>query len=123
MSVLYDVPAGQALLIQGPTRARITGNGRPAIGNGANVVAPTLTSLNPATAVHGAAPFVMHAIGTGFTQNCVINFGGIDMPTVFNSATDISCVVDGTAVAAAGSAVVNVKNGPLVTGNQTFTWS
>ncbi|UQD96086.1 hypothetical protein [Bradyrhizobium japonicum] len=122
MSVLYDVPAGQSLLIQGPTRARITGAGKPAIGNGANVAAPALTSLNPNTAVHGAAPFVLHAVGTGFTQNCVINFDGIDMPTAFNSATDISTVIDGTA-AVAGVKVVNVKNGPLVSGNQNFTWT
>lgn len=122
MSVLYDVPAGQSLLIQGPSSTRITGANKPAIGNGATVAAPVLTSLNPNTAVHGAAPFVLHAIGTGFTQNCVINFGGVDMPTAFNSATDISCVIDGTA-AVAGTKVVFVKNGPLVSGNENFTWS
>jgi hypothetical protein len=122
MSVLYDVPAGQSLLVQGPTRARITGLGKPAIGNGATVAAPVLSSLTPATAVHGAAPLVLHAIGTGFTQNCVINYGGLDMPTVFNSATDISTVIDGTLVAA-GAVVVNVKNGPLVSANQNFTWT
>lgn len=125
MSIMYDVPTGQSLLVQGPVRARITGGAgqRPAIGNGATVAAPVLTSLNPATAVHGAAAFVLHAIGTGFTQNCVINFNGVDLPTQLNSATDLSAVVDGTLVAAAGTAVAFVKNGPLVSGNQNFTWS
>jgi hypothetical protein len=69
--------------------------------------APTLTSLNPATAVHGAAALTVHAIGTKFTAGCKIVYGRTALPTTLVSATDLSASV--TPGATAGTVPVVVR--------------
>jgi hypothetical protein len=54
---------------------------------------PVLTSINPATAVCSSADLTMHALGSGFTTDTKIMFGGTQQVTTFVSATDITCVV------------------------------
>jgi uncharacterized protein (TIGR03437 family) len=124
MSILYDVPAGQSLLIQGPASATIKGAAaNPAIGAGANVAGPTLTSLSPNTAVHGTgAMLTMTATGTNFSPACKITIGGFERPTTYISATQVSCVIDPSQWAAGAQPVV-VKNGHLLSAAVNFTFT
>jgi len=49
-----------------------------------------VTSLSPGSATIGDPAFDMHVHGTGFTQDSVIYFNGLEEPTTYHSATDVS---------------------------------
>jgi hypothetical protein len=68
--------------------------------------APVLTTLTPATAVVGAAPFTVQVAGTGFVAADVVTWNGAAVPTTFVSATALTAAID--AVAAAGDIAVTV---------------
>ena len=55
--------------------------------------APTLTSLDPNTAVLGSEDVVMRCLGTNFTEDSVINFAGQFEPIVFVSPEEITTIV------------------------------
>jgi len=55
---------------------------------------PVAGSLSPATAVIGGANFTLHVIGTGFKPGAVIVFAGVDEPTTFVSATELTTLVN-----------------------------
>lgn len=57
---------------------------------GGNAVIPTLTSLVPPNAVIGSASFDLHVHGTNFTPESVIIFAGVEEPTTFISATEVT---------------------------------
>jgi hypothetical protein len=57
---------------------------------------PTLTLLNPATAVAGSEDQTVSCTGTGFTANSIVTFGGVDTQSVFNSDTELLIVVKPT---------------------------
>lgn len=67
---------------------------------------PVLTTLTPATAIVGAAPFTVQVAGTGFVAADVVTWNGAAVPTTFVSATDLTAAID--AVAAAGDIAVTV---------------
>ena len=56
-------------------------------------LAPTLTSLDPNTAVLGSEDFTLRCLGTNFTEESVINFAGQPEPIVFVSAEEITTIV------------------------------
>jgi hypothetical protein len=68
--------------------------------------APVLTSLTPATAVMGAAPFTVQVAGTGFVAADVVTWNGAAVATTFVSATELTAAID--TVAAAGDIAVTV---------------
>jgi hypothetical protein len=68
--------------------------------------APVLTTLTPATAIVGAAPFTVQVAGTGFVAADVVTWNGAAVPTTFVSATELTAAID--AVAAAGDIAVTV---------------
>jgi hypothetical protein len=55
--------------------------------------APTLTSLNPATAASGDPPFTLSVIGTNFSSNCQIVFGNSVEVGVHVSDTELTTKV------------------------------
>jgi len=55
---------------------------------------PTVAALAPATAVIGGANFTLHVTGTGFKPGAVIVFAGVDEPTTFVSATEVTTLVN-----------------------------
>jgi hypothetical protein len=55
--------------------------------------AGTVTGITPTTAVCGGPDVTLHVQGTGFTPATVILFNGLEEPTVFVSATDVTTVV------------------------------
>ena len=55
--------------------------------------APVLSSLEPNTAVLNTPDVTMHCIGSGFTEESVINFAGQPEPIVFVSDTEITTII------------------------------
>jgi hypothetical protein len=76
-------------------------------------VTPTVTAINPATAVVGGANFTLVVTGTGFDANSDISVGGANVPTTFVSATELSTPIDMTQWLAAISVPVAVYNGAV----------
>lgn len=89
-----------------------------------NVPAPTLTSISPSSAVAGAAPITLTAIGSGFINVSVVRWNGADRPTTFVSSTQLTAAIPASDLAAAGAAQVTVFNpapGGGLSGALTFT--
>jgi hypothetical protein len=85
---------------------------------------PTITSINPNTAVSVTGPDVtMVVTGTGFSAGITkITWDGIDEPTTVISATQCSTLVRPSTALSPKVAVVKVRNGEfLSTGSQNFT--
>jgi hypothetical protein len=68
--------------------------------------APVLTTLIPATALVGTAPFTVQVQGTGFVAADVVTWNGAAVPTTFVSVTELTASI--AAVAAAGDLAVTV---------------
>lgn len=71
--------------------------------------APVLSSLTPATAVHGAADAAVVCTGTGFQPGSVVKFGAVSKATTFISKTSISFIAPNLA-SPAGTTSVTVRN-------------
>jgi hypothetical protein len=69
---------------------------------------PVLSSISPATAVHGAADLTMTATGSGFTNASMIFFNGVQLTTTFASDVSISATVQ-PSLFAAGAVPVTVR--------------
>lgn len=82
-------------------------------------IPPTITALQP-NSIAGDAGFVeVHAIGTGFSEDCVIVFGGEVLGTAFESPTDLRCTIGGTH--GVGETPLLVRRGDLESNALTFT--
>jgi hypothetical protein len=81
---------------------------------GAAPVAPTVTSLSPATAVIGDPVFDIHVHGTGFNASSIITFNGLDEPTTFVSETELTTGINMPLWVSPAVVPVAVKNGDLV---------
>ena len=86
------------------------------------VAPPVLTSLSPATAVSGDPEFTLSCIGTGFTSLTVINFAGVDEPTIFVNDTEVTTIVKPSLFAPA-TVPVYVRNGSQASGSASFTFT
>jgi hypothetical protein len=78
--------------------------------SGANNPVPTLTSLNPPSAVAGGAAFNLVVTGTGFGANSVVRWNGAARTTTFTSSTQLQAGILATDVASTGAAQVTVFN-------------
>src|SRR5262249_42670399 len=76
---------------------------------------PSLTSLSPNTATAGGAGFTLTVNGSNFIFNSVVQWNGVDHPTVFVSGTQLTATIPASDIAAAGSASVTVFNPPIGT--------
>ena len=73
------------------------------------IPAPTLTAIDPATAVAGSGDFTVTATGANYYENCVIMSVGIEKPTTYVNETTLTTVV--TALTnPGGSMSILVKN-------------
>ena len=70
----------------------------------------TVTTVNPATAAVGAAPFAITVNGTGFTAGSVVSFDGDPRPTTFVSDTQLTAGV-ASPVGPARTVQVSVSTG------------
>jgi hypothetical protein len=76
--------------------------------------APDIESLDPDEVDAGdATDITMHVHGTGFTEESVITFNGLDEPTVFVSETEVTTIVKPSLFTVPAVCPVTVKNGAL----------
>jgi hypothetical protein len=86
--------------------------------------APTLTSLDPNTAVLGSEDFTLRCLGTNFTEESVIVFAGQFEPIVFVSAEEITTIVKPSLGWGVVTVPVSVQNpGPQMTPSLDFTFT
>ena len=76
-----------------------------------NPLAPTLTSISPASARLDGA-FTLTANGTGFTTASVVQWNGAPRPTTYVSATQLRASIPASDRATAGTASVTVNTPP-----------
>ena len=76
---------------------------------------PTLASISPTTAVHGAANITITCTGAGFVSGATkVTYDGLDQPTTFVSATSVTAPYPLASVPAAKVVAVNVRVNTLL---------
>jgi outer membrane protein assembly factor BamB len=78
-------------------------------GNAATAT-PTITSLNPTSAVAGGPAFTLTIVGVNFAASSLVQWNGLPLTTTFTSSTQISAQVSAPDIAAPGSAAITVSN-------------
>jgi len=113
----------QRRVTRGAWRARFTHQKLNSRGS-STFTTPTLTSISPTTAVHGAANATLTATGTGFVAGITkITYNGIDQATTVASGTSATAVLPNL-TAPIGTMSVNVRTVTLFsTTAKTFTWT
>ncbi len=82
----------------------------------------TITSINPNSAIAGAAGFTLTVTGTGFLSGAVVSWNSTALATSFGSATQLTATVPASLLAQSGSATVLVTNPSQAQSNTaTFT--
>ena len=89
---------------------------------------PTISALDPASAVIGGAAFNLGVTGTNFvtgSTGAVVRWNGSDLVTTRDSATHLTAAVPASAIAAVGSATITVRNGtaPAAPISNTLTFT
>ena len=87
---------------------------------------PTIASLSPNTATAGEAAFTLTVDGGNFVPGAVVRWNGVNRPTTFVSAIQLTASISADDIARAGTADVTVVNPPLGGGTSnaaTFTIS
>ena len=84
--------------------------GRPAWGQTPALPAPTITSLNPSSALAGGSAFNLAVNGTDFVSGSVVRWNGSDRATTYVNDTRLTASIPATDIATAGSASVTVFN-------------
>ncbi|HYC78985.1 MAG TPA: hypothetical protein VEI02_15265, partial [Planctomycetota bacterium] len=89
-----------------------------------NSAFPTLASVAPNSGTAGAASVALVATGTGFNPASKVRWNGVDLPTGFTSASQLTATVGAAQLATAGAATVTIFNpfpGGGTSFGQTFT--
>jgi hypothetical protein len=106
-------PGLYRLLLAGLTVSRLLagcgGGGYSAPPPSSNPV-PTITSLNPNSAVAGSAAFTLTVTGTNFLSASAVQWNGSARPTTFVSSTQVQAQISAADVAPVGSFNVTVFN-------------
>jgi hypothetical protein len=84
---------------------------------------PVLTSIDPYFAMIGTPDITMRALGTQFTDACVILFNNGPEPTTFVSATELTTIVKPSLAEIPLSVPVAVQLGEFVTSAVTFEFT
>ena len=63
--------------------------------------APVLTGLDPIWKTAGGAEFTLTASGSGFVNGSKVLWGGVERPTVFQSATELTATIPAADIAEA----------------------
>jgi hypothetical protein len=98
-------------------------NGLVAILTAGSVVAPSITSLSPSSAAIGSPVFDLHVIGTGFTPASKIVFNGIEEPTTYVSATELTTGINMPLWQAPVIVPVTVTEGDLISDQMLFEFT
>lgn len=92
-----------------PAAGGFTSNSSPFTITAPNPV-PAITTLNPATAFAGDAPFTLTITGSNFLNNSVVKYNGSDRTTTYISATQLSISVTAADLANPTTAAITVVN-------------
>jgi uncharacterized protein len=84
-------------------------------------VAPTISSLSPASITAGNAGFTLTVSGANLLPSSTVNWNGSPLATTPVSASELTATVTASEVAAAGTASVTVVNPGGVSAPATFT--
>jgi FG-GAP-like repeat/Abnormal spindle-like microcephaly-assoc'd, ASPM-SPD-2-Hydin len=76
--------------------------------------------LKPEQKSPGAATFVLTVYGTGFASGAVVNWNGQPLTTTFVTAEELTATVPAANVATAGTALVTVSNGGVISNTLYF---
>ena len=79
------------------------------------VLAPTLSSITPATVSAGGAAFTLNATGANFGSGAKILWNGVSLPTTVNSSTQLSAQVTAAQIASAGTVNIRVMKADSTT--------
>jgi len=71
---------------------------------------PAIQTLNPNTATHGQAGFMLTVNGSNFNNNAVVNWNSSAQTTQFVSGAQLTVAVPASAIMNAGSVQVTVTN-------------
>ena len=91
----------------------VTGGAHPTWSRGAIQItnpAPTITSLNPSSAIIGGSAFTLAVNGTGFVSGSVVRWNGSDRATSYVNNIRLTVSIPAADIATAGSASVTVFN-------------
>jgi hypothetical protein len=88
-----------------------------------SVVPPVVTSLVPNTTVLGSPSFTVHVKGTGFNAQSVIVFAGVEEPTTYVSATELTTGVNMDVWVGPDSVPVAVRNGEVLSDPMSFVFT
>lgn len=69
---------------------------------------PTLTSLNPSSAVAGSAAFTLTVNGSGLDASAVVHWGSAALATTFVSSTQVTANVPDALITSPGAALVSI---------------
>jgi hypothetical protein len=114
MAVHYEVKVGETFMVSGPANVTVKGGETPLVVDSAEdfqAHAPTITSLEPATAESGSEDFTLYVTGENFTGDTILVFGDQDEPTTLNEDGTVSTIVK-PSIFAPAAVPVAVRNGP-----------
>lgn len=73
---------------------------------------PTVTSLEPSSAIVGGPGFALSVNGTNFVPASVVLWNGNALPTTFVSSTQLQATIPASDVATIGASAISVANSP-----------
>jgi len=118
---IYHISEGEMAMIAGPAKADVVGADEQGVV--VPLEQPTVSALEPDTAVLGSADIDLVVTGTGFNELTKIVFNGFDEPTKLLSPTEVSTGVKPSLFSVAEALPVGVRTGSLVSDTLDFTFT
>jgi hypothetical protein len=103
--------------------ATASGYNNSGVASAAYVIAPTITSLSPASTTAGGAALTLTVNGTNFVSGSTVQWGSTALTTTYVSATQLTAAVPASLIATSGSANVTVTTSGATSAETTFTIS
>ena len=110
MTVVH-VAADQVLAVPGPCKIDLYGTKAAPVAGAMPV--PTVGSISPTGAVHGAGATSLTLTGTNYYPSTRILWGGSPVDTVYISPTQVRTTLTPEQLATAGTIVVKAQNGSV----------
>jgi hypothetical protein len=118
---VYHIDETQVMTIPGPAKINVGGSDNvPTI---VQVDPPTVTGLNPDTAMCGDPDLQLIVDGTGFNNASIITFNGHDEPTALLSDTQVRTNVKPSLFVVAATCPVGVRTGGMRSETIDFTFT
>lgn len=92
------------------------------VGGGDIGASPAVTSLAPSSIPYGTPQLTVGVVGTGFTEDSVITWNGVDVATTMVDDKLLQTIVDPSVEGVAHSVPVGVHNGNLYSGTKPFSF-